>query len=95
VDVGENWGGCVGGLVLLVSGITWSRSPSQRPEFGYGLLRIGMQMRGEVLQCSGNKSSILGMFLSCEKLPKVMSSACDDLLVHVYTRSKIWGSSLC
>lgn len=55
-----------------------------------------MQMRGEVLQCSGNnKISILGMFLSCEKLPKVMSSACDDLLVHVYTRSKIWGSSLC
>lgn len=48
-----------------------------------------------MLQCSGNKVRILGMFLSCEKLPKVMSSACDELLVHVYTRSKIFGSSLC
>ena len=48
-----------------------------------------------MLQCSGNRISILGMFLSCEKLPKVMSSAFDDLFVHVYTRSKIFGSSLC
>lgn len=34
-----------------------------------------------MLQCSGNKVSILRMFLWCEKLPKVMSSARDDLLV--------------
>lgn len=35
------------------------------------------------------------MLLSCAKLPQVMSSACDKLLVYAYTRSKIFWSSLC